>query len=107
MEKNFEADFPTETITEGKAQIVVPKLKAFVTEPSDYAPSKAPVFYNPVMEFNRDVTVLAFQASWCEPSYRLGPSVMTVSVYFSLFSSSLLGPHTNCAQAYPPGLGSD
>lgn len=62
MEKKSEADFPTETITEGKAQIVVPKLKAFVTEPSDYAPSKAPVFYNPVMEFNRDVTVLAFQA---------------------------------------------
>lgn len=62
MEKNSETDFPTETIKEGKAQIVVPKLKAFITEPSDYAPSKAPVFYNPVMEFNRDVTVLAFQA---------------------------------------------
>ena len=44
--------------------------------PSDYAPSKAPVFYNPVMEFNRDLTVLAFKAyqhmvnheiSICEP----------------------------------------
>ena len=62
MEKTFKADFPTETVREGKVQVVVPKLEAFVTEPSDYAPSKAPVFYNPVMEFNRDVTVLAFQA---------------------------------------------
>ncbi len=62
MEKPFRVDFETETVREGKVQVVAPKLAAFVTEPSDYAPSKAPVFYNPVMEFNRDVTVLAFQA---------------------------------------------
>ncbi len=69
-------DFPTETIQEGKAKILVPKLKAFVKQPSDYAPSKAPVFYNPVMELNRDLAVLALQAyqrmldreiSVCEP----------------------------------------
>jgi tRNA (guanine26-N2/guanine27-N2)-dimethyltransferase len=54
--------FPTETIYEGKAKLVVPKLAAFVTQPSDYAPSKAPVFYNPVMELNRDLAVLAFRA---------------------------------------------
>ena len=42
--------------------MVAPDLKAYGVCPSDYAPSKAPVFYNPVMEFNRDVTVLAFQA---------------------------------------------
>lgn len=68
--------FPTEVVTEGKASVVVPKLEAFVKEPSDYAPSKAPVFYNPLMEFNRDVAVLALQAyqkmakqeiSVCEP----------------------------------------
>jgi tRNA (guanine26-N2/guanine27-N2)-dimethyltransferase len=40
----------------------VPKLEAYGVVPSDYAPSKAPVFYNPVMEFNRDLTVLAFKA---------------------------------------------
>ena len=40
----------------------MPKLEAYGVVPSDYAPSKAPVFYNPVMEFNRDLTVLAFQA---------------------------------------------
>jgi tRNA (guanine26-N2/guanine27-N2)-dimethyltransferase len=62
MEEAFEAGFPTETVREGKVQVLVPKLAAFVTEPSEYAPSKAPVFYNPVMEFNRDVAVLALQA---------------------------------------------
>jgi tRNA (guanine26-N2/guanine27-N2)-dimethyltransferase len=75
-EPEFTADFPTETIREGKVKAVVPKLKAFRKQPSDYAPSKAPVFYNPVMELNRDLAVLAFQAyqrlanrdiSLCEP----------------------------------------
>jgi len=72
----YAPDFPSEIIREGKAQVLVPKLEAYGVTPSDYAPSKAPVFYNPVMEFNRDLTVLAFQAyqrmlnreiSICEP----------------------------------------
>jgi hypothetical protein len=58
----YVADFPSEVIKEGKAQMLVPNLKAYNVSPSDYAPSKAPVFYNPVMEFNRDLTVLAFRA---------------------------------------------
>jgi tRNA (guanine26-N2/guanine27-N2)-dimethyltransferase len=62
MSETFQADFPTEIITEGKIKIVAPQLKAYGVCPSDYAPSKAPVFYNPVMEFNRDLTVLVFQA---------------------------------------------
>ncbi|MBX5328804.1 MAG: tRNA (guanine(10)-N(2))-dimethyltransferase [Candidatus Bathyarchaeota archaeon] len=73
---NATIDFPTETIQEGKTKITVPKLKAFIKQPSDYAPSKAPVFYNPIMELNRDIAVLALQAyqkianreiSVCEP----------------------------------------
>jgi len=69
-------DFQTEMITEGNVKVLVPKLKAFVKSPSEYAPSKAPVFYNPVMELNRDFAVLAVQAfqrmvqreiSICEP----------------------------------------
>ena len=69
-------DFPTEVVQEGDVSVVVPKLEAFVKEPWEYAPSKAPVFYNPVMEFNRDIAVLALQAyqrmvnqeiSACEP----------------------------------------
>ena len=58
----YTADFPSEIIKEGKVQVLVPNLKAYGVVPSDYAPSKAPVFYNPVMEFNRDLTVLAFRA---------------------------------------------
>jgi tRNA (guanine26-N2/guanine27-N2)-dimethyltransferase len=69
-------DFPTETIKEGEVKVVVPKLDAYMKKPSDYAPSKAPVFYNPAMELNRDLAVLALQAhqkllgrevSVCEP----------------------------------------
>jgi tRNA (guanine26-N2/guanine27-N2)-dimethyltransferase len=76
VDKEYTTDFPSEIIKEGKVQVLVPKLSAYGVEPSDYAPSKAPVFYNPVMEFNRDLTVLAFKAyqhmtnheiSICEP----------------------------------------
>ena len=58
--EKYKADFPSEIIKEGKVQVLVPKLEAYGIVPSDYAPSRAPVFYNPVMEFNRDLTVLAF-----------------------------------------------
>jgi tRNA (guanine26-N2/guanine27-N2)-dimethyltransferase len=75
-EKDFKPGFPTEIVEEGRGKFLVPKLAAFVKSPSDYAPSKAPVFYNPVMELNRDIAVLALQAyqrmvnhavSVCEP----------------------------------------
>jgi tRNA (guanine26-N2/guanine27-N2)-dimethyltransferase len=68
--------FRTEVVKEGTTNIVVPKLEAYVKEPWEYAPSKAPVFYNPVMKLNRDIAVLALQAyqsmsareiSVCEP----------------------------------------
>jgi tRNA (guanine26-N2/guanine27-N2)-dimethyltransferase len=62
IDNGYKADFPSEIIREGKVHALVPKLKAYGVNPSDYAPSRAPVFYNPVMEFNRDITVLAFQA---------------------------------------------
>jgi tRNA (guanine26-N2/guanine27-N2)-dimethyltransferase len=73
-ELNF--SFPTEIVEEGKVSVVVPKLKAYVKEAWEYAPSKAPVFYNPTMELNRHLAVLALQAyqkilgrdvSVCEP----------------------------------------
>jgi len=53
--------FPTETVVEGHVRVLVPKLDVFVEKASDYAPSKAPVFYNPAMELNRDFAVLALQ----------------------------------------------
>jgi len=68
--------FPTDIVEEGKVSVVVPKLSAYAKEASEYAPSKAPVFYNPAMELNRDLAVLALQTyqkmlgreiSVCEP----------------------------------------
>ncbi|MEM3577464.1 MAG: tRNA (guanine(10)-N(2))-dimethyltransferase [Candidatus Bathyarchaeia archaeon] len=60
--KLCDLDFPLETVNEGAVKVLVPKLKAFVKSPSEYAPSRAPVFFNPVMELNRDIAVLALQA---------------------------------------------
>jgi len=63
-------------VREGATSVLVPKLEAFVKEAWEYAPSRAPVFYNPIMELNRDLAVLALQAyqrmvdrkiSACEP----------------------------------------
>jgi tRNA (guanine26-N2/guanine27-N2)-dimethyltransferase len=76
MEFSKRFGFPVEVVKEGNASIVVPRLEAYVTEPWEYAPSKAPVFYNPLMELNRDIAVLALQVyqqiqgkklSVCEP----------------------------------------
>ncbi|MCL2134282.1 MAG: tRNA (guanine(10)-N(2))-dimethyltransferase [Candidatus Bathyarchaeota archaeon] len=76
MVEEYVTDFPSELIKEGKVEVLVPKLSAFGVIPSDYAPSRAPVFYNPIMEFNRDLSVLAFKTyqhlvnheiSICEP----------------------------------------
>ena len=74
--RELDFSFPTEIADEGKVRVVVPKLEAYVKEAWEYAPSKAPVFYNPAMELNRDLAVLALQAyqkmlgrdvSVCEP----------------------------------------
>ncbi len=68
--------YPTEVAEEGNTSVVVPKLEAYKKEACEYAPSKAPVFFNPAMELNRDLAVLALQTyqrtigkelSVCEP----------------------------------------
>ncbi|MCL1970341.1 MAG: tRNA (guanine(10)-N(2))-dimethyltransferase [Candidatus Bathyarchaeota archaeon] len=59
MVEEYVVGFPSEVVKEGGVEVLVPKLSAFGVVPSDYAPSRAPVFYNPVMEFNRDLSVLA------------------------------------------------
>jgi tRNA (guanine26-N2/guanine27-N2)-dimethyltransferase len=58
----LEFSFPVEKIREGEAEIIVPNLKEFRKDAWDYAPSKAPVFYNPAMKLNRDIAVLILQA---------------------------------------------
>jgi tRNA (guanine26-N2/guanine27-N2)-dimethyltransferase len=58
----MEFNFPVTKIREGAAEIIVPNLEEFRKAAWDYAPSKAPVFYNPSMKLNRDLAVLILQA---------------------------------------------
>jgi tRNA (guanine26-N2/guanine27-N2)-dimethyltransferase len=53
--------FPTEAITEGSADLLIPKLSLYARGESEYIPHLAPVFYNPRMQLNRDIAVLALQ----------------------------------------------
>lgn len=53
--------FQTTVAEEGKVTVLVPKV-CFTLNYEAQALSKAPVFYNPRMEFSRDVAVVALQA---------------------------------------------
>ena len=55
-------DFPVEFIREGLVKVVIPRLEAFKRGVWDYAPCRAPVFYNPLMKTCRDIAVLALQS---------------------------------------------
>ena len=57
-----EFNFPVSRVKEGTADVVVPNLEKFRKDVWDYAPSKAPVFFNPAMRLNRDLAVLVLQA---------------------------------------------
>lgn len=48
-------------ITEGATKLEVPELERFRTPAGDYAPSLTRVFYNPLMELCRDISVSATQ----------------------------------------------
>lgn len=54
--------FQTEFVEEGKIRFAVPKLETYKTSSREYVPSGAPVFYNPIMELNRDIAVMVLQA---------------------------------------------
>jgi tRNA (guanine26-N2/guanine27-N2)-dimethyltransferase len=51
----------TQIITEGITKLEVPELERFRTPAGDYAPSLTQVFYNPLMELCRDISVSALQ----------------------------------------------
>ncbi len=100
MVENYDGAFPTEKVKEGSAEVIVPKLDAFVSNSSEYAPSKAPVFYNPVMELNRDIAVLAVksyqkmvnkQISVCEPLASSGIRGVRLGVEVSDISQIVIG----------------
>ena len=49
-------------IREGKTEIFVPDPFYYVKRKNEYMPTSLPVFYNPVMEVNRDLSLLAIKA---------------------------------------------
>jgi tRNA (guanine26-N2/guanine27-N2)-dimethyltransferase len=53
--------FSTEAVQEASAVLLVPRLKTYFQGKREYIPSKAPVFYNPLMAFNRDLAVLVLR----------------------------------------------
>jgi tRNA (guanine26-N2/guanine27-N2)-dimethyltransferase len=55
-------DYPVETVTEGKASLLVPRLDPEAGKHIQQQLSQAPVFYNTVMKTNRDTAVLALRA---------------------------------------------
>ena len=100
MIETFDDAYPTEKVHEGKVEVIVPKLDAFVSKASDYAPSKAPVFYNPVMELNRDIAVLAVKTyqkmidkeiSICEPLTSSGIRAVRLGVEVSNIGQIVIG----------------
>ena len=63
--------FPIDEITEGSIKLTVPKLTLFAQGTSEYIPSKAPVFYNPLMQLNRDIAILALNIYQKRVNHRL------------------------------------
>lgn len=53
----------TRSVVEGLTKLEVPEPEHFRTLAGNYAPSLAQVFYNPRMEFCRDISVLAVQVT--------------------------------------------
>jgi tRNA (guanine26-N2/guanine27-N2)-dimethyltransferase len=52
---------PTQLVMEGATKLEVPELERFRTPAGDYAPSLTRVFYNPLMELCRDISVSVAQ----------------------------------------------
>ncbi|MGD2201579.1 MAG: tRNA (guanine(10)-N(2))-dimethyltransferase [Candidatus Bathyarchaeota archaeon] len=52
-------EYPTVSVEEGQASILVPEVVPGEGEPLQRARSRAPVFFNPTMKLNRDSAVLA------------------------------------------------
>ncbi len=70
----------TQLVVEGRARLEAPELERYRTQAGDYAPSLTSVFYNPRMEFCRDISVSVVQVladelgsiSICDPLAGVG-----------------------------------
>lgn len=51
----------TQKIREGELELEVPRLENYKTSQKEYVPSQTPVFFNPVMELSRDISVSSLQ----------------------------------------------
>lgn len=60
MDINLEK-IPLQIINEGLAKVYVPDLSKYRRPNGTYEPAWAPVFYNPVMKLNRDLSILVLQ----------------------------------------------
>jgi len=54
--------YPVEIISEGSVKLVVPSMEKYKRRDGVYEPAWAPVFYNPRMALNRDISVLFLSA---------------------------------------------
>ena len=54
--------YPVDEVVEGRARVLVPRLDESTGIPMQRLRSMSPVFYNPVMETNRDTAVLMLRA---------------------------------------------
>ncbi|MCS4541048.1 MAG: tRNA (guanine(10)-N(2))-dimethyltransferase, partial [Euryarchaeota archaeon] len=52
----------TTKIKEGITELIVPNADKYVKAPGEYIPAKLPVFYNRIMELNRDISIGVIQA---------------------------------------------
>lgn len=50
--------FPVEEVREGRARILAPRARDYLRSDGVYEPAWAPVFYNPRMSFNRDLSII-------------------------------------------------
>lgn len=62
----METGFEVEEVKEGLATLLVPKLETYRQSPKEYVPSRAPVFYNPLMKGNRDMAVAFLRKIRCD-----------------------------------------
>jgi tRNA (guanine26-N2/guanine27-N2)-dimethyltransferase len=54
-------NFNLESFKESSATLFIPSLEEYAKGRKEYIPTKAPVFYNPIMSFNRDIAVLTLR----------------------------------------------
>jgi len=74
-------DFPIALWNEGSTKFYIPDLNYYKGKKNEYLPSKLPVFFNPTMEFRRDISIVAIKTyknqinknlTFCDPLMATG-----------------------------------